>query len=357
MSTYQRLRLITDRLPDALVSVLGSVLVATPAPAAAPANRDVTVMSYNLYLGCNLTPIVGAPAQEQMVAEAAKCYAHVGQVNFAERADAIARQVELFHPDVIGLQEVALWERGSIGGQFQPAYDYLPMLLGTLQARGLSYRAVVSNENFKGTLPISATTQVRFTDHDVILTRADLPPGQLKVSNPTPHRFIAQLPLPSPTGQLFIVPRGWSSVDIRMRGRSFRFANTHLEAFQAQVRQAQAVELYATLALSPLPVVLVGDFNSQPDDSLGAYGLAKLAGYHDAWEDVHGIGGGFTSGQPDDLNNAVSTIDHRIDYVFFKPGAMSAVTAEVIGEDPADKTPSGLWPSDHAGVVSTLRLS
>jgi hypothetical protein len=26
----------------------------------------------------------------------------------------------------------------------------------------------------------------------------------------------------------------------------------------------------------------------------------------------------------------------------------------VIGEEDADRTPSGFWPSDHAGVVATL---
>jgi hypothetical protein len=28
----------------------------------------------------------------------------------------------------------------------------------------------------------------------------------------------------------------------------------------------------------------------------------------------------------------------------------------LIGDTPADFTPSGLWPSDHAGVVATLTL-
>lgn len=361
MSQHRRSRflraLLTLTTFTALAVVTAGGTAAAGTPAQAQNQRTVTVMNYNLYLGCNLTPILTAPTVEQAVAESAKCYAHVGQVNFAERAAAIARQVETFRPHVIGLQEVALWEAGPIGGQLEPTYDYLPMFLAALQARGLSYKAVVSNTNFSGTNPISATTQVRFTDHDVILVRADLPPGQLKVSNPQPHRFTAVLPLLSPTGQLIIVPRGWSSVDIKMRGREFRFANTHLEAFNAQVRQAQAVELYATLALSPIPVVLVGDLNSEPDDSTGAYGLAKLAGYHDAWEDVHGIEGGFTAGQPDDLNNEVSTIDHRIDYILFTPRGITAVAAEVIGEEPGDKTASGLWPSDHAGVVAVLALS
>jgi hypothetical protein len=30
---------------------------------------------------------------------------------------------------------------------------------------------------------------------------------------------------------------------------------------------------------------------------------------------------------------------------------------DVVGDTTADKTPSGLWPSDHAGIVATLVLS
>ncbi len=53
-----------------------------------------------------------------------------------------------------------------------------------------------------------------------------------------------------------------------MRGsHPFRFVNTHLEAFHPLIRQAQAIELVAPggPATSTLPVVLVGDINSDDD--------------------------------------------------------------------------------------------
>ena len=37
-------------------------------------------------------------------------------------------------------------------------------------------------------------------------------------------------------------------------------------------------------------------------------------------------------------------------------GALAGATALAF-EDWTDRTPSGLWPSDHAGVVATLRLA
>jgi hypothetical protein len=33
-----------------------------------------------------------------------------------------------------------------------------------------------------------------------------------------------------------------------------------------------------------------------------------------------------------------------------------AVDAIVVGDDPTNRTRSGLWASDHAGIVATLRV-
>ncbi len=37
-------------------------------------------------------------------------------------------------------------------------------------------------------------------------------------------------------------------------------------------------------------------------------------------------------------------------------GGFGTLGAQLIGNTTADLTPSGLWPSDHAGVVTTLQL-
>ena len=47
--------------------------------------------------------------------------------------------------------------------------------------------------------------------------------------------------------------------------------------------------------------------------------------------------------------------DHRIDLIFSKP-ALRALKGQVVGKRLSDRAANGLWPSDHAGVVLTLRL-
>ena len=39
------------------------------------------------------------------------------------------------------------------------------------------------------------------------------------------------------------------------------------------------------------------------------------------------------------------------------PAAIDAIQTEVIGDQQRDRTPSGLWRSDHAGSVASLRLA
>jgi hypothetical protein len=57
----------------------------------------------------------------------------------------------------------------------------------------------------------------------------------------------------------------------------------------------------------------------------------------------------------DSLFDAAARFDHTVDHVLTKPG-LRKVKATVTGDDASQRTASGLWPSDHGGVVSTLRL-
>jgi endonuclease/exonuclease/phosphatase family metal-dependent hydrolase len=148
-----------------------------------------------------------------------------------------------------------------------------------------------------------------------------------------------------------MLPRGWASVDVKIRGKRFRFVATHLEAFSAPVRNAQAAELLAGPAATGLPVVLVGDLNSGPGFDLAAYAALQSGGFADAWAGGPGLTCCFAA----DLSDPDAALTKRIDVVLTK-GGFATVSADVVGEDPADRTPSGLWPSDHAGVVATVEL-
>lgn len=54
-----------------------------------------------------------------------------------------------------------------------------------------------------------------------------------------------------------------------------------------------------------------------------------------------------------DLKNPLSTLSTRIDLVL-RHGQFDVQKIKVVGNHQEDRTASGLWPSDDAGVVSKI---
>ena len=189
----------------------------------------------------------------------------------------------------------------------------------------------------------------------MILARTDLKTSELKLSNPQAENYATNVTFPSPFGTSTIL-RGWASIDAKVRGKTVRFINTHLDPDSEFVQRAQAAEILAGPADTALPVILAGDLNTRADGtSTATYGDLTDAGFVDAWTEVHPSKPGYTALQDDLLRNPTSQLSERIDFILMR-GDLEARSAEVIGEAPSDRTPSGLWPSDHAGVVATVSV-
>jgi endonuclease/exonuclease/phosphatase family metal-dependent hydrolase len=102
-------------------------------------------------------------------------------------------------------------------------------------------------------------------------------------------------------------------------------------------------------------VILAGDFNSRADGTgTPTYNNLINAGFDDAWSATHPRELGNTRGHDADLLNATVDLTQRLDLMLFR-NKLCALEAYVVGDEPSDRTHSGLWPSDHAGVVATLR--
>jgi endonuclease/exonuclease/phosphatase family metal-dependent hydrolase len=104
---------------------------------------------------------------------------------------------------------------------------------------------------------------------------------------------------------------------------------------------------------------MAGDFNIPADTSLDpsfpAYQAIINAGFSDAWQVRRAPDPGFTDHQAANLLNPTSSLTHRVDLVLFR-GGFGVADISLIGNQPGDRTASGLWPSDHAGIAATLQL-
>ena len=334
-----------------------------------PASEELTVMTMNLYLGASLrSPLEEATTLLAIPSVVGQLWAAITTTNYPERARALADEIAAVRPHVVGLQEVMLFRAQSPGdfilGNAQSAeevtLDFLAILLTELQARGATYTPVATSIGTDLEFPSDTGDDLRLTDRDVILARADV-----VVANPQSGNYAVNLEVQvgGATGPVITLPRGWVSVDVLMNGHSVRIVSTHLETAGApSVQAAQAQEFLQVLDASPIPLIAVGDFNSAADGSTTpTYGVLKRAGLEDAWSAVNPQEAGFTCCQAGDLLNAESRLGRRIDLIFTRDvsdgGVLSAGAARVVGNEPADRTPSGLWPSDHAGVAATLLVA
>lgn len=328
-------------------------------------DRALTVMTYNMFPGTVFDEIFEAQSAGELVAEVAEAFAEVQAGNPPARIEGIADQIAAAEPSLVSLQEVALWRTGAFNSP-EPAtavaYDFLQLLLDELAERGQHYEPleVLTNLDAEAPAAFSPTLafDVRFTDRLVVLARTDLKTSQLKIDGVEAHHFTFNLPFSSPfLGDLTIL-RGWIAVDVKMRGKTFRFVNAHLESFSPLVQFIQAEELLGTAAATGLPVVLAGDFNSDAEGGGASYQRLLAGGFADAWEATHPNDPGFT--WPLFVANrfvvnpfAYTPPTERLDLVLTR-GEIETLSTDIAGEE--NVTPARPMPSDHAGVTATLRL-
>jgi endonuclease/exonuclease/phosphatase family metal-dependent hydrolase len=338
---------------------------------------ELRVMTRNLYLGASMDDAIAATDSEQLVGAASRIFEQVQDNAFPERAEAIAAEIGAHQPDLVALQEVALWRSGSSapdGHAHDVELDYLRLLLGALADRGLHYAPAPNGvvANFDIAAPhrrIASSGQrlqdLRLTDRDVLLVRTDAPAGRLAVSDAWAANFDATLALPGPGGSAapVTVPRGFVCVDATAQGASVRVVATHLDPIDPAVNLAQADELLRGPAKTTAPVVLLGDLNVVVGAGVhtGTYERLTDAGFTDAWARARPDRPALTCCAPEDLGRASPGadpgFDRRIDLVLLRGAGLAAETVTVVGTDAGDRTRSGLWPSDHAGVVAGLTLT
>ena len=361
------------RLCTAVIGLLVLAGVgAVPASAAdTPLIASPKVMTLNLYVGADLASFDPESILETIVA-----------TNYRERAVSIADEIGDRNPDLIGLQEVSdlsvtfssdgTCDPNKLGPPVAgtPQDDYLDILLGALKAEGESYVVASEVTNAKVSLPFQIIPGViacgNLTDRDVILARTET----TRTWNPRSGNYAVNFTLPLPSEEHpTTFTRGWTMVDATVRGSTFTFANTHLEVepdrktgagfctaetapIPCQIPQAQ--ELAGVLAKTAHPTILVGDFNAAPGTT--AYGIIAGAGFEDAWNiRLFNISQQEnTCCQAERLLNVSSTLNQRIDIVFIRAAGDPVSLATVVFDQSWEKTPSGLWPTDHGSVVARL---
>jgi endonuclease/exonuclease/phosphatase family metal-dependent hydrolase len=335
-----------------LVSLAASLMLGSAAVGNDRDDDTVRVMTRNMYHGFDPLVIVGNP---NPVAGATAAFEMIQASKPAERAAAVAREIVRNRVDLVGIQEATIVRKGP--SLSEPATevvsDNLVLLLDALERLGERYHVVAIVPGLDAQLPTALGFIARVSVRDAIIARSH--GSDLKLSNVQVQGFLFNRTFPTAFGVPLPNPRGWASVDVEKNGRRFRFSTAHLEQPDppAQTQVLQAHDMIHGAGNTTMPVVFVGDFNAIPGSP--AYAKFINAGFVDSWSLKRPGNPGFTCCQNTTVNNPASQLSERIDLILFR-GAIQVADIDLVGEKPSDRTSSGLWPSDHAGVVAKLKI-
>ena len=315
-------------------------------------SQRIRVATWNLYLGADLGLLLGHLPPSRLAAAKGEVLRQLQVTAFPQRAYAIAQLLVREQVDVVGLQEVCTWHSDG-----ELMWDGASELCTALEKLGEPYDVVVSQPSFRGSGSVEDAGRpvtMWLEGRNVILRRRS---SAVHVEAPSAGVFGNALTV-SLMGAIDVtIDRGWCAAQCWVEGAEpFSFVNTHTEAYDAASRDRQRDELTGLLPTDPR-VVVVGDFNATPDD------VGMPSDLTDAWTAAGNDGTGpeaATCCRTADLTDPESGLADRIDYIWLR--GLEVDSCVRIGADPDDRTEPGdgtgqrLWPSDHAGLVATLRL-
>lgn len=247
-----------------------------------------------------------------------------------QRFAAIRAGVKSLAPDLLGLQEVLRLDPGDGDGLDQ----------GAAIAADAGYNVAFArahDERWFGNAALSRWPILRSATFELPRSGTD------------ERRVLLYADVDSPFGRIpfFVTHLNW------------RFDEGHVR--EAQVREiVLAIRNLATP--EGFPAILVGDFNAEPeaDEIRFLRGLTSLGGSKRVYfQDAFGLAGdgspGFTFSKRNPFAAPLGEPDRRIDYVFVRGRDErhrgQPVEARVCFDEPFE----GTFPSDHFGVVATLR--
>jgi hypothetical protein len=373
----------------------------------------IDVMTRNLYLGAHISSFFAEQENPDLLSGlASQAYDEIVNPEFSYHAKAIALEIVKKRPDVVALQQVyKVYKDKSdfftnpmdninlVTGEITPnattiVFDYLQLFIDELKALGLHYHVASSQELTDAELPAlldEGLCDIRITDRDVILVREGV-----NVSNPVAYLYDTKFPFifPAPAevsayvdSLVIYFTRGFVAANVKLRGNKYHVVNTHLETRLetigplAQFFQiGQAAELIAAIDDWPKPVILLGDFNSLPEDPIipidedntiiPPYKLLQLNGYRDVCASPlnRRHAQGLTFCQTANSSDTVSELYDQIDLIWVKnmPYSWAFTIMEPNFTPAACDRPSPVstfipdkavfWPSDHAGVSTVSRI-
>lgn len=385
-----------------IFSIILSLVVLNIAviPTAHSESTSVAVMTRNIYLGADvgkaLELIPNLPAAAQYM------WDQVKQTDFSKRAKILASEINQTAPDVIGLQEATIWYCkkypwskkvevfnftdqliSELGDKYKLASkDGIKALNPGFSINPIPFLTKVNDPETFQKIFGSSSAACGFETGDALLVKRSNNLEIIAVGNSEYETSYSIVPT------IMTIYRGYSWADIKVNGIPTRFVTTHLESLWDENKipnsAKQAQQLIDDLSNTKMPLIVMGDFNSDPRDprpksqpnpgeqpvesqickakssDCNAHLIMSQAGYKDAGPDslnpknfTWGMNALLTGADPKRLTAAKlmgnqDGFTDRLDYIFSKNGTEN-ISSQIVGT-------KAEYGSDHAGVVAKIAL-
>lgn len=260
-----------------------------------------------------------------------------------ERLAAIRAGVEVLSPDILGLQEVVRLEPHDGDGLDQAAAI----------AEGFGYHVAYArarDERWFGNAVLSRWPITKSHVYELPRVGTD------------ERRTLLFAEIASPMGPIpfFVTHLNWKFDEGHVRAAQVLEIVQRIEALAGSEKGKGRGDTEGVH--HPFPAVLVGDMNAEPDSDEIRYlrGLTTLGGgrrvyFQDAFAFAGDGGPGITYARRNPFAAPLREPDRRIDYVFVRGRDETHLGEPIEASVCFDQPVSGTFPSDHFGVIATLR--
>ncbi|HEX9620505.1 MAG TPA: endonuclease/exonuclease/phosphatase family protein [Polyangiaceae bacterium] len=260
-----------------------------------------------------------------------------------ERLALIRAELERLRPDVIGLQEVLRLEPSRPGSAVEDQ-------AAEIAEGGAWYHCFAAAADYGNGLFFGNALLSRFP---ILEERGFSLPGAY--SGETRSLLFALVETPKGRLPAFVTHLNWK----------YHHGSVRLE--QVRFIADTVAELAPEEEPDTLPAVLMGDFNADPDSDEIRYlrGLHTVEGrsvfFTDAWSYVNGTAAGFTFDRGNEFAARAHEPSRRIDYIFVRGPDQQfrgePLETRVVFHHGVKTRAGPVWPSDHFGLVTDLRVT
>ncbi|GAB5466256.1 MAG: hypothetical protein Kapaf2KO_16920 [Candidatus Kapaibacteriales bacterium] len=324
-------------------------------------STEVSVLSFNLYPGGKLERLETTSTTDELPDEIRDMYLVVQNTSSPARFAALAEQIENLNPDVVALQDVALWrfqqvsdfDVSPVPNAESVAFDHKKQLIEMIDNLSLGYTVVAESEFRDWEFPARIAQSDDFQDVRMTLSNLILVKNSIaRVGNEESAMFNNEFTLLIKGVEEdleYNYTNGYQKVTLQKGDITFDIINSSLIKNVNLTQTNQAAQI--ANIVDDKPTIVTIDLNNEDDSD--AY-LELEEKYDDVWKKLKGGQSGYTCCAIENLSS--TSPNNRENFIFSSSGNVQANSIDIIGDGQNEKVNGSSSISESYGLFGRFRV-